>query len=560
MPESNVIIGLDVGHHSVRVVRVERAGDGVSVKTAESMRLPLDDSDKTDVIKKWLSQVGGLSGSTFVVALCGQSIMFQPFALVPNDPRTFEQAVEMEVARFSELASETMAHGFQALSEEERERRMLVAMARPDAVDAVLGLAREMRFFVVDVVPVATALFNSGVVSGDIGEEPCIIADIGHQATEIAIGTKSSLMFARSFAGGGQLFTDAVERASGVGARQAETVKMDEGLLGGGPDEDTIAALTEAADMWVAEVETCLSVYRGSYPEDEEQPTKLVLSGGGAALQGLAQYAESKLDIKVVLSEGLPGEYGDVEPREFMIAAGLGISGLGLGAASISLLPENVRDDLLLMEQKRYWIAASAVAAAILIVGLAGGYYRVGRMKKELRAREKSLSLRDQIGYEIEQAKGNNKRAMAMSFAVEGLLQSGPIMRDLVMLLDEAKDKDDWITMIADADMYVRPAELIDSWSGQTAGEKRRSQRARQNRDPEDQYRIIFDRMVVEGYTLKSDLSTVQSLIAKLSHSDFIESADLMNDDKLIQDPKRDGKWAKTAARRFVIELKVVRP
>ena len=56
-------------------------------------------------------------------------------------------------------------------------------------------------------------------------EEPWCYAAIGHTQTEIAIGVRQGLLFARSLAVGGKIFSDAVAQATGLPPAQAEVRK-----------------------------------------------------------------------------------------------------------------------------------------------------------------------------------------------------------------------------------------------------------------------------------------------------------------------------------------------
>ena len=180
-------------------------------------------------------------------------------------------------------------------------------------------------------------------------------------------------------------------------------------------------------------------------------------------------------------------------------------------------------------------------------------------MRAELEVRNATLTRSQSLVHEYESIKKSNERIEDMAQSIEELLRSGPVMRDLVALLDESKSRKDWITMVSDADMYFEREYMLASRARHAPEKHGRRHDAARERDAASLQKT-FDRIVVEGYTPVDNLSTVKELIAKLAKAEFIESVDLMGDDKLIQDPDRDKKWANTAARRFVLDIKVMRP
>jgi len=498
------------------------------------------------------------------VGIPGQQTMFQPFVLPPGDPRTEEQAASMEVVKFNEMASETMLYDLHPFELSPGERRLLVAMARPTVVDQLLGMAGGLGVNVVDVVPSPVALFSALETACEPHEEPVIYANVGHATTELAVGSSAGLVFARSFSSGGRMFTEALARAGDLAYSRAEELKITEGFVPY-PDSSTGAGekrlslksasaqspLAQTTDLWLSEFQSCLSVYKSLFAEQRMQPKRIVLTGGASQLRGFREYIEQKAQLQTVHAEQVPGSRKPEDATTYAVAIGLALSKLGAGPVSISLLPPSLREELELRRQKPYWIAAAVAGGLILAVSLVGGCRDLRRVKAELGAQRASLRRRQELVQQIEAVKAGTDQIRRMARPVRGLLHAAPLLRDLVTLVAETKDEDDQITMVCDADTYFKTNPLAPPDEEEIRSGRRR-------RDPSlnrDNLATnpVCERVIIEGFTKQSNLSTVKGLIASIKEADYVESADLVSDDKLVDPVTR---YSARDMRRFVIEVR----
>jgi hypothetical protein len=156
----------------------------------------------------------------------------------------------------------------------------------------------------------------------------------------------------------------------------------------------------------------------------------------------------------------------------------------------------------------------------------------------------------------------HNEMLLAMSAPIQRQVRNGLFYQNLLEVIARAKHSRDWVTMVCDADAYTVKDELLDELSqkyaisepgagGAPARHLRRPPSETDKAVP--QPHTSSPTVIVEGYTATRDLSTVKRLIAALNTAPMIKHADLLSDDKVVSDPKRDRIWANRAARRFVI-------
>jgi len=550
------VIGVDVGSYSVKAAWCSRRGRAPIVRRTEQLKLPRDPSQTAEMLNSWMEQVG-LASQPCVISVRGSQAMFQPFTLAPDDPRTPEQAADMEVLKFNEMASETMAYGFASFSLTPEKESLLLAMARASVVREALRFAQESDLDVVDLVPSPVALFSAFESQMPQHDAPYMYVDIGQSYTEIAVGTGSRMMFARSFAGGGHMFTEALAGACGANDGQAENTKLGEGSLTQEGSETT-DALRAGADAWLNELEACLSVYDSVFPDEEARIARVVLSGGGAKLKGLAEYVAAKLGIEAVSADALPGVKKKLKVNEFAVAIGLAMSGLEISPIPISLLPGNVRDELTFRRQKPFWIASAVTAALVFAVILVGGFRNIRRKETELRAQRVGLRRRQQLVAEIEGVREGIAYMRKLAVPVREILRSAPDMRNLITLVAEAKAEDDWVTMICDAESYfsTEPSDAAPAKPKPRTKNGRPTRRLHGTAKPKTEPLPGIQRVIIEGYTKTPDLSTVKQLIANLAATDVVASADLLSDDQLAAPvssrPSRDA-----TVSRFVIDCRL---
>ena len=558
MPKQNQILGLDIGRFAVKAILASLRGGEVVFDRTETLRMPPGSFDRTAILTRWLKE-SRLTGHRCVVSLSGQDTMFQPMFMVPGDPRTFEQAAAMEVLKLKEMATEAMTYGFTAFGTSPENRRALLAVVRPSLLDEIVRLIQDMGLDLVDIVPAPAALYNAQNATLPSSTAPRIFVHIGQSLTEIAIGGENGLMFARSIQVGGQIFTDAIARARRLTGPQAENAKVNGECSMEQGDEAVKTALDRAASVWLTEYQSALSVYSSLFVQPADRPREIVLSGGGALLGGLAKHIQAKLGLPVVTAPRLPGR-GDCEPAAvWTIAAGLAVSGLMPPRSNLSLLPQVIRDEQFFRRQKPYWIAAGAAAGLILAVSLAGGFYDYKRMEKHLQGQRASLERRRQLVSQIEALQARSEQIRETIQPVASLLRSIPLTRELVSLVAREKDPNDWITLVCDGTSYYskRPASVMLPENAPPPDDRRRRQILTSITEASTNRVDGLSRVIIEGYTRKADFSTVQKLIDKLESSSFVESADVLSDDKLMNPETQEDRIQDKRSRRFVIDVKL---
>ena len=568
MPATRTIVGLDFGTYSIKAVWLEKGPETVAVSRTEELQIPPETQDPVRFIQPWLEK-HGLLKTLSAAAIPGTQTVFQPVVLPADDPRSEEEAAAAEVASFTEMAGEAMHYGVATTIGADGARILQLALVRPGVVDSGLRGAAAFSLRLCDLVPSPVAAFNGAVAMAGESDHPTLFVSVGHQTTDVAIGSPQGLLFARSFAIGGKAFTDAIARGRNVSDLQAERLKKAEGGL---DDSSPLAdILRPVATMWVSQVRSALSVYRGLFQTPRVQPSHIVFLGGGARLAGFEDFASEALAIPPA-PPVLGLAKSPVQPV-FATAYGLALSGAGAGLCPITLFPEDLRNEIIFREKKPYWIAAGIFATLILGAFIVIAVRGIARERKTVEEETQRIRKLEAIDNNIQRMRAETATLRATAVPVRRLLEAGPQARELVKLLAGCIHPNDWITMVCDEALYnaeEMPQIEEDAKQGGAGGGSKvvrrtpgaplrvapapsakrppatppkkpsggkRPSGGRKGADAEpapDPYQPVFSVFVVEGYTPQTDLSTVKQLIEKLLESDLVRRADVLVDDLVL--------------------------
>ena len=575
MARVHQIVGLDLGLRTVRAVWVELRGGKPRVTRAEKMALPIEGGDNLALTRTWLDRVG-LPNRFAAIAIPGTQLVFQPGKLTPEDPRTPRQAADIELIRFNDMVGDTMACDVSDFEFVDHSRRYLMSMARPQVISDALAALVPLGVRPTDLVPAPVALYN-GLAPLNPGQAtPCLYIEIGGSQTELAVGTDKGMLFARSFAFGGRQFTDAIARAEGCSAQQAETLKhRDASLTPAAPFADI---LTKVAERWYSNLSACLAAYRSALNGPYAVITHVVVSGGGAQLRGFPEWLQERIGLPVRPASQLPLAGPSADPAVYGLAIGLATTSLEApGLPRVSLIPPELRDEVVFREKKPYWIAASVTFALALGVFTAGLVYSLSRELGGLEKERAELRKRERIDKEISEIRNRTATLRKQAAPLRSLLAGGPATRVAVSLAANSIAPEDWISLICDEATYlrkeevknappipkpVRPGFFVPGFRAAplaTVGEGPIGDSAA-NPAPRLSDFSVF---IIEGYTPDVSLKTVDEMIRKMRSAPAVKKVDLLGDDK-VQPPEALPPFLENVQlpemRRFVIRLEISPP
>ena len=347
-------IGLDIGTSGVRAAELSFGKGQVTLEKFGQVALPegavrdgeVVDPDAVAAAIRQLWAHTKFSGKKVVVGVANQKVVVRQVDLPWQQTDDLKKSLAFQVQDFIPMPVEQAVLDFHPLEELNDDkgtrllRGLLVAASRDmvlGSIEAVqkAGLSAQM----VDLTSFAVIRALSDSDHLGLGSSVDALVDVGARVTNIVVHQGGVPRFVRILLMGGQDVTDAVAERMGVPYAQAEALKQQLGLNGGeGLDAQAATRVIDAtAAAFIDEIRGSLDYYLAS--TGSSPISRLVLTGGGARLAGLAQRLQAA--TRVPVEQGNPirplqvGRTG-LTPEQIAFVEPLAVVpvGLALGAAS----------------------------------------------------------------------------------------------------------------------------------------------------------------------------------------------------------------------------------
>jgi len=347
-------VGLDIGTSGVRAAELRLGRGGATLERFGQVALPLGavrDGEVVDVdvvagaLKELWAQAK-FSTKKVIVGVANQKVVVRQVDLPWVPPKELRQGLAYQVQDYIPMPVEHAILDVHPLEEFTNDagarmlRVLLVAASREMVGNALQAVTQAgLKPTMVDLT--SFAVLRSQVTSSAGFEvEAEALVDIGASVTNIVVHQGGVPRFVRILLMGGGDITDAVAERLGIPADQAESVKQTTGLAlipGQAEAHPANRAIESTGSALVEEVRGSLDYYAAQ--AGAARLTRVVLSGGGSRLTGLAERlaAATRLPVEAarpmsLLSLGRTGLTDEqlvyVEP---MVAVPVG---LAMGVAS----------------------------------------------------------------------------------------------------------------------------------------------------------------------------------------------------------------------------------
>jgi type IV pilus assembly protein PilM len=348
-------IGLDIGTSGVRAAELSFGKGQVTLEKFGQVALPAGavrdgeviDPDAVAVAIKQLWTHTKFTSKKVIIGVANQKVVVRQVDLPWLPLEELRKSLAFQVQDFVPMPVEQAVLDFHPVDELTAEngsrvlRGLLVAASR-DMVNASLQAVQKAGLSPVMVDLTSFAVIRSLADTDHLGmgSEVEALVDVGARVTNIVVHQGGVPRFVRILLMGGQDVTDAVADRMGVPQPQAESMKQQIGLSSptGAMDVQAASRVVEAVGAaFVDEIRGSLDYYLAS--SGSSAISRLVLTGGGARLGGLAQRLQVTTRVPVEIGSPLTGlRVGRTgltpEQIEFVEPLAAVPVGLALGAAS----------------------------------------------------------------------------------------------------------------------------------------------------------------------------------------------------------------------------------
>ncbi|NIO05228.1 MAG: type IV pilus assembly protein PilM [Proteobacteria bacterium] len=304
-------VGLDVGSHTIKCVYLEKRGSHrAELLHAHAVRVSpqektLEGSDGTHAtiraIRKAMENIPS-HRAKIVTSVGGVSTAIRQVEVPKMSAKELSSSVNLWSRNFipfdiKEVQLDYQVFGFDKSS---RKIRLILVAVIKDHIQQHIDLLHEASIdpVLVDVNPLA--VMNAFLFNEEMGDDEWIIVlDVGDRNTTLCIYNETGQYFVRNLMISGHDFTRDIQRKLALPYGDAERYKKGELTPPeGGKDSGSLTdVIKPSLDALIKEVRRSLT-----YFENQTRTkgfTQIVLTGGSAHMEGLAQYLGENLGLPV---------------------------------------------------------------------------------------------------------------------------------------------------------------------------------------------------------------------------------------------------------------------
>lgn len=342
------MVGVDISSTAVKVIEFSKSKDGYRVESYGVEPLPtnavteknIQDIEAVGESLRRAVKKSGTRAKLAVLAVAGSSVITKKI-LMPSHLRDeeLEVAIQAEADQYIPYPLEEVFMDFEVLGE---------APNNPDSVEVLLAASRSenvstrtavaeiagLTAKVVDVeaytIENAYTLITDQIPDYGVDKTTAIL-DIGATMTSLTVIEDGKLAYTREQPFGGKQLTEEIMRRYGLSYEDAGRVKKEGGL----PENYEPEVLQPFKQTMAQQVGRFLQFFYSS--SEHEHVDYIVLAGGCASIQGVAELVESNLGIPAGVADPFANAKmaGRVAKQRIagdapslMIACGLGLRGV----------------------------------------------------------------------------------------------------------------------------------------------------------------------------------------------------------------------------------------
>jgi type IV pilus assembly protein PilM len=229
-----------------------------------------------------------------------------------DDPRQLANAIRFRAYETLPIPIEEAMLDYHVVEDTTAPDRVLLAVAYRDLVDrfAATCAAAKIELAGIDIEAFALlrAVGGDPLPAGERAEAARVAVSIGHDRTTVAVSDGRVCEFTRVLDWGGARVTAAIERALETDTEEAEKIKRTLDMAGNASEESGDERTTRAVEAARREVSSLARELASSLHFYQDQPDSLgfaeiIITGGGAHLQGLAAQLEELIGIHVRVAD-----------------------------------------------------------------------------------------------------------------------------------------------------------------------------------------------------------------------------------------------------------------
>jgi type IV pilus assembly protein PilM len=281
-----------------------------------------------------------ISATQVVTGVSGHSVIIKNIVLPPMSREELEESIDWHAEEHIPYDLSDVSLDYQVTEETADATSVLIAACKRERIDnlkqAIQLSGRQPVIIDVDTF----ALQNCYEVNYQPDDSQVVtLLNIGASTMNVNIVKGNHSLFTRDITVGGSQFTDVLQRNLGLSFAQAEAVKRGVAEAAEGIEEKAIEPLmNNVTEMVAMEIQKTFDFYRATADDGAMVVQKILISGGGSKLAGLAEELSARLELPVEVLDPFrsikvdtrkfdPDYLSEIMP-EMAVAVGLAVRGV----------------------------------------------------------------------------------------------------------------------------------------------------------------------------------------------------------------------------------------
>lgn len=449
------ILGIDIGTYSLKIALAQKAGEKVALLNYEVNRFPEPEGpgqtwSRPEIAAFIQHSLKGLGIKTAEVVseVTGPWTVVRHLFVRDLDAEEMREAIRWGSRSDFPFSLEEAVIDFHKLGARKSEEgvaeaEIISAVATRQAVEEQTALLKQAGLRIAFLsLPPFDLMQAYRITQSPPWRETAAVIELGHKNARIIVLKDGQLKFSREFAVAGEAFTQALVGSYEIDGQmvevnefQAERIKIKSGLLEeweadqaveGVPQEQIQKRLRPVIDRIILECERSLNYYKTDFKDYEIK--RILLTGGGSLLTGLAAALENNLEISVQPLGPAPKLTFKKKINEDLFLKNLPFLAPLLGLITQSRPFIDLSSTYVLPQEKegsaRKYLKPVLAGTVVLglILGFGIPYWKItgdiARLQKELAAKKAQMA---QIGKPAEELTKMEQEEALLNKALEGL-------------------------------------------------------------------------------------------------------------------------------------------
>jgi type IV pilus assembly protein PilM len=287
-------LGVDIGSHSVKVVRLEAAKDNIKILGFGIERVV--EKNFRDALSKALVKTKVVAGESVVVAVTGQGVVSRYVDMPLMSRSELESSMKFEIEKYVPFNLSEVSAAYDVVYELKDKAKMsvLIAAAKNELLQKKCNLMREMNVNVrvVDLDCLALANFSTEFVMSKEKKYCVCVVQIGKTVCHINILVDGLPHLSRDIFIGGDDLTKKMSETLNLDYAEAEKLK-----------NDPLERLQEFMGVWETPLNNLAEEIRISLDYFEARTNravdKIFITGGSSRLSGIDNFLNHILSVEV---------------------------------------------------------------------------------------------------------------------------------------------------------------------------------------------------------------------------------------------------------------------